>query len=86
MFEIIVTNTVVSHTIRSVICVSLYTGNTQKNGAVLIVNTIKTVPFFCVYPVHNGMDSVKLTITLVMSVCLSVRPYERTRLPLDGFS
>jgi hypothetical protein len=31
--------------------VGLNTGNTQKNGAVLIVNTIKTVPFFCVYPV-----------------------------------
>jgi hypothetical protein len=28
-----------------------YTGHTQNNGAVLIVNTIKTAPFFCVYPV-----------------------------------
>jgi hypothetical protein len=28
----------------------LYTGHTQKNGAVLIVNTIKTEPFFCVCP------------------------------------
>ena len=28
-----------------------YTGHTQKNGAVLIVFTIKTAPFFCVYPV-----------------------------------
>jgi hypothetical protein len=27
------------------------TGHTQKNGAVLIVNTIKTAPFFCVCPV-----------------------------------
>jgi hypothetical protein len=28
------------------------TGHTQKTGAVLIVNTIKTAPFFCVYPVQ----------------------------------
>jgi hypothetical protein len=28
------------------------TGHTQKNGAVLIVFTIKTVPFFCVCPVQ----------------------------------
>jgi hypothetical protein len=27
------------------------TGHTQKNGAVLIVNSIKTAPFFCVCPV-----------------------------------
>jgi hypothetical protein len=26
-------------------------GHTQKNGAVLIVNTIKTAPIFCVLPV-----------------------------------
>jgi hypothetical protein len=30
----------------------VYTGYTQKNGAVLIVNTIKTAPLFCVCPVH----------------------------------
>jgi hypothetical protein len=29
------------------------TGHTQKNGAVLIVNTIKTAPFFCVCPVYS---------------------------------
>jgi hypothetical protein len=28
-----------------------YTGHTQKNGAFLIVFTIKTAPFFCVCPV-----------------------------------
>jgi hypothetical protein len=28
-----------------------YTGYTQKNGAVLIVFTIKTAPLFCVCPV-----------------------------------
>jgi hypothetical protein len=28
-----------------------YTGHTQNNGAVLIVNTIKAAPFFCVCPV-----------------------------------
>jgi hypothetical protein len=27
------------------------TGHTQKNGAVSIVNTIETAPFFCVCPV-----------------------------------
>jgi hypothetical protein len=29
-----------------------YTGHTQKNGAVLIVNTIKTAPFVCVCPYY----------------------------------
>ena len=29
-----------------------YTGYTQKNGAVTIVKTIETAPFFCVYPVY----------------------------------
>ena len=29
------------------------TEHTQTNGAVLIVNTIKTAPFFCVYLVHD---------------------------------
>jgi hypothetical protein len=29
----------------------LYTEYTQNNGAVLIVFTIKTAPFFCVCPV-----------------------------------
>jgi hypothetical protein len=28
------------------------TGNTQKNGAVSIVFTIETAPFFCVYSVY----------------------------------
>jgi hypothetical protein len=35
--------------------ISTYTGHTQKNGAVLIVNTIKTAPFFCVCPVYVGI-------------------------------
>ena len=30
-----------------------YTGHTQKNGAVSIMNIIETAPFFCVYPVYN---------------------------------
>jgi hypothetical protein len=30
-----------------------YTGHTQKNGAVSIVFTIETAPFFCVCPVLN---------------------------------
>jgi hypothetical protein len=29
-----------------------YIRHTQKNGADLIVNTIKTAPFFCVYSVY----------------------------------
>jgi hypothetical protein len=34
-------------------CMYVYTGYTQKNGAVLIVNTIKTAPVFCVCPVYT---------------------------------
>jgi hypothetical protein len=30
------------------------TGYTQNNGAVSIVKTIETAPFFCVYPVQHG--------------------------------
>jgi hypothetical protein len=30
------------------------TGRTQNNGAVLIVNTIKTAPLFCVCPVYRS--------------------------------
>jgi hypothetical protein len=33
-------------------CIDIYTGHTQMNGAVLIVNTITTAPFFCVFPVY----------------------------------
>jgi hypothetical protein len=32
-----------------------HAGYAQKNGAVLIVNTIKTAPFVCVYPVFCEM-------------------------------
>jgi hypothetical protein len=32
--------------------ITTYTGHTQKNGAVLILFTIKTAPFFCVCPVY----------------------------------
>jgi hypothetical protein len=35
--------------------VVLYTGHTQKNGAVSIVFTIETVPFFCVCPVFSSL-------------------------------
>jgi hypothetical protein len=34
------------------IYIHTYTGRTKNNGAVLIVNTIKTAPFFCVCPVY----------------------------------
>jgi hypothetical protein len=46
--------------------VGVYTGHTQKNGAVLIVNIIKTAPFFCVFPVFT-----KATIKVVFN-CASV--------------
>jgi hypothetical protein len=36
----------------------IYTGHTQKNGADLIVNTIKTAPFFCVCPVYCKSESI----------------------------
>ena len=35
--------------------ITLYKGHTQKNGAVLIVNTIKTASFFCVGPVYRSI-------------------------------
>jgi hypothetical protein len=35
-----------------------YTEYTQKNGAVSIVNTIETAPYFCVYPVYQPSRSV----------------------------
>ena len=31
----------------------IYTGHTQKSGAVSIVNTTETAPFFCVCPVYT---------------------------------
>jgi hypothetical protein len=30
-----------------------YTGHTQKNGAVSIVNSFETAPFFCVCPLYD---------------------------------
>ena len=34
------------------------TGHTQNNGAVLIVNTIKTAPFFYVCPVYSHLKKI----------------------------
>jgi hypothetical protein len=42
----------------------LYTGHTQKNGAVLIVNIIKTAPFFCVCPVFEDTENKQNDIPL----------------------
>jgi hypothetical protein len=39
------------HDRTGLLMMQTYTGHTQKNGAVLIVNTIKNAPFFCVCPV-----------------------------------
>jgi hypothetical protein len=36
---------------------NINTQNTKKNGAFLIVNTIKTAPFFCVCPVFVELGS-----------------------------
>ena len=37
-----------------------FTGHTQKNGAVSIVFTIETAPFFCVCPVFPGLSKIAL--------------------------
>jgi hypothetical protein len=37
----------------------IYTGHTQKNGAVSIVFTIETAPLFCVYPVYINIYSLR---------------------------
>jgi hypothetical protein len=42
----------------------MYTGHTQENGAVLIVNTIKTTPFFCVCSVLLYEFSLSSFVTL----------------------
>jgi hypothetical protein len=39
--------------LESYLNVIIHTEYTQNNGAVLIVNTIKTAPFFCVCPVYQ---------------------------------
>jgi hypothetical protein len=41
------------------VMIYIYTGHTQKNGAVLIAFTIETAPFFCVYPVYIKLTKVK---------------------------
>jgi hypothetical protein len=46
--------------------INTYTGRTQKNGAALIVNTIKTAPFFCVCPVF------KLSIIIIRLCSIEV--------------
>jgi hypothetical protein len=53
---------IVSSNLKSIFSVrSSNTGHTQKNGAVLIVNTIKTAPFFCVCPVYAHIMSANHT-------------------------
>jgi hypothetical protein len=44
----------------------LYTGYTQKNGAVLIVNTIISAPFFCVCSVYLMTMSRMLYIGVII--------------------
>lgn len=44
----------------------IYTGYTQGNGAVTIVKTIETAPFFCVYAVYISQTLVKVTYCLHM--------------------
>jgi hypothetical protein len=46
----------------------IYTGLTQKNGAVLIVFTIETAPFFCVCPVyilHVNTLNIKFSVKFI---------------------
>jgi hypothetical protein len=63
-----------------------YTGHTQKNGAVLIVFTITTAPFFCVCPVYkkklglyssevfvNGKGSIWFLTAIAFFLCLLKR-------------
>jgi hypothetical protein len=44
-----------------IIYIYIYIGHTQKNGAVLILNTIKTAPLFCVHPVYIYTVTEELT-------------------------
>jgi hypothetical protein len=48
--------------------VSIFTGYTQKSGAVSIVNTIETAPFFCVCPVYTHMQIVHCTFTVYIKI------------------
>jgi hypothetical protein len=45
-----------------------HTGHTQKNGAVLIVNTIKTEPFFCVCPVFVNYTPIYVCMLVYFTV------------------
>jgi hypothetical protein len=47
------------------LAIGLYTntGHTQNNGAVLIVFTIKTAPFFCVCPVLCPVFVIGVAVT-----------------------
>jgi hypothetical protein len=44
-----------------------FTGHTQNNGAFLIVNTIKTAPFFCVFPVYQAVLAFQAILNLSVS-------------------
>jgi hypothetical protein len=39
-----------------------YTGHTQKNGAVSIVNSFETAPFFCVCPVYARVKNIVIVL------------------------
>jgi hypothetical protein len=53
----------------------IYIGHTQKNGAVVIVFTIKTAPFFCVCPVYLFLQKgASLLGSIISSDGFSVRP------------
>jgi hypothetical protein len=59
---------------------NMYTGHTQQNGGVLIVNTIKTAPFFCVCPVYSGIIK-----KVMSSLCMPWRYLEGTEIQLHSF-
>jgi hypothetical protein len=48
----------------------MYTGYTQKNGAVSIVFTFETAPLFCVCPVYIYRDNSKLEETVIVFLAI----------------
>jgi hypothetical protein len=59
LYAILLLSTIYTHQLDATLFKKLYsflkhTGHTQKNGAVLIVFTLKTAPFFCVCPVFKN--------------------------------
>jgi hypothetical protein len=56
-----------------------YTGYTQKNGAVSIVKTIETAPFFCVYPVLYLYQCYMFRLSFIIIIIYEVADYNQLR-------